>query len=54
MDYLEQPEIKDEYNKCKLIVKIWEHKFRKKHKRIPSKVRYIKSFISLVTIDHFS
>lgn len=38
MDYLEQPEIKETYNKCKLIVKVWEHKFTKKHKRLPSKV----------------
>lgn len=47
MDYLEQPEIKDTYNKCKLIVKVWEHKFTKKYKRIPSKVskKYRVSYI---------
>lgn len=38
MDYLELPEIKETYNKCKLIVKVWEHKFTKKYKRLPSKV----------------
>lgn len=43
MDYLEQPEIKETYDKCKLIVKVWEHKFKKKYKRLPSKVSKNKS-----------
>ncbi|CAH1119560.1 unnamed protein product [Phaedon cochleariae] len=38
MDLLEDPEIKETYDKCKYIVKVWEHKFVKKHKRIPSKL----------------
>lgn len=49
MDYLEQPEIKETYNKCKLIVKVWEHKFTKKYKRLPSKVSN-KIYLSFISI----
>nr|CAI5835535.1 unnamed protein product [Callosobruchus analis] len=38
MDFLEQPHIKKSYEKCKYIVKLWEHKFKKKHSRQPSKL----------------
>lgn len=38
MSLLEDPEVKKTYDKCKYMVKIWEHKFTKKYKRIPSKV----------------
>lgn len=40
MELLE-PELKKTYDKCKYIVKVWEHKFQKEHKRLPSKVRLI-------------
>lgn len=38
MDLLENPEVKSIYDKCKYIVKVWEHKFKKTHGRVPSKV----------------
>ncbi|KAJ8922270.1 hypothetical protein NQ315_004208, partial [Exocentrus adspersus] len=38
MDLLEQPEVKQTYEKCKYIVKVWEHKFKKKYNRMPSKL----------------
>jgi ATP-dependent DNA helicase Q4 len=38
MDFLEQPEVKSAYNKCKYIVKVWEHNFQKTHRRLPSKL----------------
>lgn len=38
MSLLEDPEVKKTYDKCKYMVKIWELKFTKKYKRIPSKV----------------
>ncbi|XP_023011510.2 recQ4 helicase [Leptinotarsa decemlineata] len=38
MDLLEEPETKKTYEKCKYIVKVWEHKFVKKHRRVPSKL----------------
>lgn len=41
MDFLEQPEVKSAYNKCKYIVKVWEHNFQKTHRRLPSKVKLI-------------
>ncbi|KAJ8933213.1 hypothetical protein NQ314_014160 [Rhamnusium bicolor] len=44
MDFLQQPDVKKTYEKCKYIVKVWEHKFTKKHKRLPSKVFFISSF----------
>ncbi|XP_057652409.1 ATP-dependent DNA helicase Q4 [Diorhabda carinulata] len=37
MEFLE-PEHQKTYEKCKYIVKIWEHKFQKKYKRVPSKL----------------
>ncbi|CAG9864447.1 unnamed protein product [Phyllotreta striolata] len=37
MDYLDE-ERQETYNKCKYIVKLWEHEFKKEHKRIPSKL----------------
>lgn len=41
MDLLEDPEIKKKYEKCKYIVKAWESRFKKEHKRLPSKVRIL-------------
>ncbi|KAJ8978959.1 hypothetical protein NQ317_009355 [Molorchus minor] len=38
MDLLDQPEVKKTYEKCKYIVKVWEHKFVKQHNRLPSKL----------------
>ncbi|KAG5869670.1 hypothetical protein JTB14_035597 [Gonioctena quinquepunctata] len=38
MELLDDPEIKKKYEKCKYIVKVWEHQFFKKHKRVPSKL----------------
>lgn len=38
MSFLEDPAVKRTYDKCKYIVKVWEHQFTKKNKRIPSKV----------------
>lgn len=37
-------EFKEKYEKYKLTVKIWEHEFKKKNNRIPSKVSEIKKF----------
>lgn len=37
MEFLE-PELQKTYEKCKYTVKIWEHKFQKKYKRVPSKL----------------
>lgn len=38
MELLDDPHTKETYEKCKYIVKLWEHNFTKTHKRIPSKV----------------
>ncbi|XP_066255996.1 ATP-dependent DNA helicase Q4 [Euwallacea similis] len=38
MSLLEDPEVKKTYDKCKYIVKVWEHQFTKNHKRPPSKL----------------
>ncbi|XP_063919986.1 uncharacterized protein LOC135134983 isoform X2 [Zophobas morio] len=38
MDLLENPEIKSTYDKCKYVVKLWEHNFTKTHGRLPSKL----------------
>lgn len=38
MELLEDPEVKLTYEKCKYKVKLWEHKFKKKNGRIPSKL----------------
>ncbi|XP_066148389.1 ATP-dependent DNA helicase Q4 [Euwallacea fornicatus] len=38
MSLLENPEVKKTYDKCKYIVKVWEHQFIKNHKRVPSKL----------------
>ncbi|XP_072383095.1 ATP-dependent DNA helicase Q4 [Diabrotica undecimpunctata] len=37
MDLLD-PELQKTYDKCKYIVKVWEHRFQKKYKRVPSKL----------------
>uniref|UniRef100_A0A6P7GI36 Muscle M-line assembly protein unc-89-like n=1 Tax=Diabrotica virgifera virgifera TaxID=50390 RepID=A0A6P7GI36_DIAVI len=37
MDLLE-PELQKTYDKCKYIVRVWEHRFQKKYKRVPSKL----------------
>ncbi|XP_030754081.1 ATP-dependent DNA helicase Q4 isoform X1 [Sitophilus oryzae] len=38
MDLLDEPETKEIYDKCKFTVKVWEHKFIRKHNRMPSKL----------------
>ncbi|RZC39499.1 Drc1-Sld2 domain containing protein, partial [Asbolus verrucosus] len=38
MDLLERPDIKNTYDKCKYIVKVWEHDFKKAQGRLPSKL----------------
>ncbi|CAH0547339.1 unnamed protein product [Brassicogethes aeneus] len=37
MDSLEES-VKKDYERCKYIVKVWEHKFQKQNKRLPSKL----------------
>lgn len=41
MELLEEPDIKKAYEKSKFTVKLWEHKFIKKYKRVPSRVSTI-------------
>lgn len=38
MEFFEDPDTKKTYERCKYIVKLWEHKFKKKHKRLPSRL----------------
>ncbi|XP_064215825.1 ATP-dependent DNA helicase Q4 [Tribolium castaneum] len=38
MDLLENPDVKSTYDKCKYVVKVWEHTFKKTHGRLPSKL----------------
>ncbi|XP_044263176.1 ATP-dependent DNA helicase Q4 [Tribolium madens] len=38
MDLLENPDVKSTYDKCKYIVKVWEHSFKKTQGRLPSKL----------------
>ncbi|XP_076264660.1 recQ4 helicase isoform X2 [Rhynchophorus ferrugineus] len=39
MELLADPENKKTYDKCKYVVKVWEHKFIKRYNRVPSKLK---------------
>lgn len=37
---MEEDDYKEKYNRYKLVVKCWENDFKKKYKRVPSKVSF--------------
>lgn len=40
MSFIEDDELRKNYDKYKYRVKLWEHEFKKEHGRVPSKVSF--------------
>lgn len=53
MDLIENPELRETYDKYKLTVKCWECKFKKKYGRLPSKVSKVFFYLRLLEFNFY-